>query len=86
MGADGLQKLQNKAMKKILPKKEKKEETPIKVTDKIKGDPLVLKGQWVRNAEGKDLLLIDPTDQPYEIVYADKESSSVTGFDRDELE
>ena len=57
-------------MKKLIPEK-KATEPAIKVTDKIKPDPLVLKGLWVKDSTGKDLILLDPSDQPYELVYAD---------------
>jgi hypothetical protein len=55
----------------MMPEQAAKPKTPLTLEKPTKVDALVLKGQWVTDTSGKDLLLIDPTDQPYEIVYAD---------------
>lgn len=34
---------------------------------------------------GKDLLLLDPTDQAYEFIYADSKTSTIVKFERDSL-
>ena len=47
---------------------------------------LVLRGQWVQDESGRDLIVIDPTDQAYEIVYADKDKSRIVEFEKDDEE
>ena len=42
-------------------------------------ESIVLVGQWVQ-ANGKDMLLIDPVDQAYNILYADPEKAEVSVF------
>ena len=51
---------------------------------KVNPASIVIKGQWVKNEEGKDMILMDPTDQPYEVIYADRGTNSVTKFERDD--
>ena len=46
---------------------------------------IVLRGQWVQDSGGKDLIIIDPTDQSYEVLYADKDTSSIRTFEKDPL-
>ena len=43
----------------------------------------MLKGQWVKDQDGKDLIVIDPAEQPYDVIYADKAALQVTRFERD---
>ena len=49
----------------------------------MSADSVVLKGQHVQDETGKDLVLIDPADQPYNILYADGTNSTVSTFERD---
>ena len=44
---------------------------------KVSPASIVLRGQWVKNEKGKDLIVIDPTDQAYSVVYADRATNSI---------
>lgn len=49
-----------------------------------KKPPIVIKGQWVKNEEGKDLIMFDPTEQEYEVIWADRKTQQLTKFDQDD--
>ena len=51
---------------------------------KVSPAAIVIKGQWVKNEEGKDLIIMDPTDQPYDVLFADRATNSVTKFEKDD--
>ena len=56
---------------------------PIVPPKTVSAESIVIRGQWVQDPEGKDLIIMDPTDQAYEVIYADKETSSVSTFEKD---
>ena len=51
---------------------------------KVSPAAIVIKGQWVKNEDGKDLIIMDPTDQPYDVLFADRATNSVTKFEKDD--
>lgn len=51
---------------------------------KVSPASIVIKGQWVKNEEGKDLILFDPSDQAYDVMFADKLTNAITKFDKDD--
>ena len=43
----------------------------------------MLKGQHVQDSTGRDLILLDPTDQPYQVLMADPKTMQVLKFEKD---
>lgn len=44
---------------------------------------IVIRGQWIKDRTGRDLIVMDPTEQAYDVEYADRENCQIVKFEKE---